>query len=62
MSARACRGDWRGRARSGYARAAAELEGGASGAHMNPLDTIKGTLIAGFVLAIVLVFVIRAIA
>ena len=29
---------------------------------MNPLDTIKGTLIAGFVLAIVLVFVIRAIA
>ena len=29
---------------------------------MNPLDTIKGTLIAGFVLAIVLVFVIKAIA
>jgi len=29
---------------------------------MNPLDSIKGTLIAGFVLAIVLVFVIRAIA
>jgi hypothetical protein len=29
---------------------------------MNPLDSIKGTLIAGFVLAVVLVFVIRAIA
>jgi len=29
---------------------------------MNPLDSIKGTLIAGLVLAIVLVFVIRAIA
>ena len=29
---------------------------------MNPLDTIKGTLIAGFALAIVLVFVIKALA
>jgi tetrahydromethanopterin S-methyltransferase subunit F len=29
---------------------------------MNPLDSVKGTLIAGFVLAVVLVFVIRAIA
>jgi hypothetical protein len=27
---------------------------------MNPLDSIKGTLIAGLVLAIVLVFVVRA--
>jgi hypothetical protein len=29
---------------------------------MNPLDTIKGTLIAGFVLAVVLVFVAKALA
>ena len=29
---------------------------------MNPLDTIKGTIIAGFVLAIVLVLVIKALA
>ena len=29
---------------------------------MNPLDTVKGTLIAGFVLAIVLVFIIKALA
>jgi uncharacterized membrane protein len=28
---------------------------------MNPLNTIKGTLIAGFVLAVVLVFVVKAI-
>jgi hypothetical protein len=29
---------------------------------MNPLDTIKGTLIAGLVLAVVLVFVVKALA
>jgi tetrahydromethanopterin S-methyltransferase subunit F len=29
---------------------------------MNPLDTIKGTIIAGLVLAVVLVFVIKALA
>ena len=34
----------------------------AAGEPMNPLDTIKGTLIAGFVLAIVLTFVIKALA
>lgn len=28
---------------------------------MNPLDTIKGTIIAGLVLTVVLVFVIKAI-
>jgi hypothetical protein len=28
---------------------------------MNPLETIKGTIIAGLVLAVVLVFVIKAI-
>lgn len=29
---------------------------------MNPLDSIKGTLISGIVLAVVLVYVIKAIA
>jgi hypothetical protein len=29
---------------------------------MNPLDTIKGTLIAGLILAIALVFVVKALA
>jgi len=29
---------------------------------MNPLDSIKGTIVLGVVLAIVLVFVVRAIA
>ncbi len=29
---------------------------------MNPLDTIKGTIIAGFVLAVVLTYVIKALA
>lgn len=29
---------------------------------MNPLETVKGTIIAGFVLAVVLVFVIKAMA
>ncbi len=29
---------------------------------MNPLETIKGTLIAGLVLSVVLVFVVKALA
>jgi hypothetical protein len=29
---------------------------------MNPLDTIKGTIITGLVLSVVLVFVIKALA
>jgi hypothetical protein len=51
-----------GKYNRGNGAAASSMALGAGDSSMNPLDTITGTIITGLVLAVVLVFVIKALA